>query len=164
MTRFQVGLGVTAVLLTISFVVIAWVLKRPGGADAPKLPEPVSYAKPSPDGRRIFVAHGSIEYETSLKDAATRRFAAGVRQTYPKPGLYTAGDPPTRITPTTYPLPLAAATGVACTAADLAWWWERYTPDDNVYLTDDAGTVVRIEGNWWKTRAYPAGKRLPPDV
>jgi hypothetical protein len=164
MSRFRVGLAVTAVLLTIGFLVVAWVMKRPGGPDAPKLPEPVSYAKPSPDGKRVFVAHGSVEYETKLKDAATREFAAGVRAKYPTPGMYSAGDPPTALTPTANPRPLAAVTGVAAAHADPAWWWDRYTPDDNVFLTNDGAVAVRIEGEWWKTKAYVAGKRLPEEV
>jgi len=164
MSRFRVGLGVTAVLLTIGFVVVAWVMKRPGGPDAPALPEPVSYAKPSADGKRVFVAHGSQEYEAKLKDSRTREFAAGVRAKYPLPGLYTAGENPSLLTPITKPHPLAAVGGVAVVAADPAWWWDRYTPDDNVFLTADGSAAVRIEGSWWKTKAYVAGKRLPVEV
>ncbi len=164
MSRFRVGLGVTVVLLTLGFLVVAWVMKRPGGPDAPALPEPVSYAKPSPDGTRVFVAHGSIEYEAKLKDAHTREFAAGVRAKYPQPGVYAAGDPPTLLTPPGNPRPLAAVVGIAPTADAPAWPWDRYTPDDNVFLTADGSVLVRIEGNWWKTKAYPAGKRLPAEV
>lgn len=165
MSRFRVGLGVSAVLLSLGFLVVAWVLKRPGGADAPALPEPVSYAKPSPDGQRVFVAHGSIEYEAKLKDAYTREFAAGVRAKYPQPGIYTGGEkPPALLTPHGDPHPLAAVGGVALTADAPAWLWDRYTPDDNVFMTADGSAVVRIEGNWWKTKAYVAGKRLPADV
>lgn len=164
MSRFRVGLAVSVVLLTISFLVVAWVVKRPGGADAPALPEPVSYAKPSPDGTRVFVAHGSLEYESKLKDAATREFAANVRAKYPSPGLYATGDRPTLLTPTTNPRPVAAVTGVGVVSADQAWWWDRYTPDDNVFLTADGSAAVRIEGDWWKTKAYPAGKRLAAEV
>jgi len=166
MSRFRVGLGVSVVLLTLSFLVIAWVVKRPGGADAPALPEPVSYAKPSADGSRVFVAHGSLEYEAKLKDTHTREFAAGVRAKYPQPGIYTGGEKPAfLITPTGLdPRPLAAVAGIAPTANAPAWPWDRYTPDENVFLTADGSTVVRIDGDWWQTKAYPAGKRLPADV
>lgn len=165
MTRFRVGIGVSAVLLSIGFLVVAWVVKRPGGADAPSLPEPVSYAKPSADGTRVFVAHGSLEYEAKLKDASTREFATNVRSKYPHPGIYTGGEQqPARLAPADNPRPLAAVVGVAATTPASAWPWDRYTPDENVFLTADGGTVVRIDGDWWKTKAYPAGKRLPPDV
>lgn len=158
MTRFRVGLGVTAVLLTLTFLVLAWVMKRPGGADPNSLPEPVSYAKPSPDGSRVFVAFGSAEYEGGLKDTRIREFAAGVRARYPAPGLYAAADP-------TRPLVLPDSLLAAVTGAPACgWWWDRYTPDENIYLTSDGSAAVRIEGDWWKTRAYPAGKRLSAEV
>jgi hypothetical protein len=157
MNRFYVGLGVTAVLMTIALVVLAWVMKRPGGADAPKLPEPVSYAKPSPDGTRVFVAHGSLEYETSLKDADTRAYAAGVRAKYPAPGIYSAGDNPTLLAPD----PRVAAVVGGLAHPEYVLPFDQYTPDENVFLTRDGGAVARIEGGWWKTKAYPAGKRLP---
>ena len=31
-------------------------------------------------------------------------------------------------------------------------------------MTADGRHVIRIEGDWWKTKAYPAGKRLTDDV
>ena len=164
MTRFRLGLIVIVVLVTSSLLVLAWVVKRPGGADAPSLPEPVSYAKPSPDGSRVFVAFGSPDHEAKLKDERIRNFAAGIRARYPAPGLYTASDPPHPLVPKSSPLPVAAAAGVPATATEPGWWWEAYTPDENVYLTADGGTAVRIEGEWWKTKAYPAGKRLPAEV
>ncbi len=157
MTRFYVGLGVTAVLMTIALVVLAWVLKRPGGADAPKLPEPVSYAKPSADGTRVFVAHGSPEYEAGLKDADTRAYAAGVRAKYPAPGIYAAGDNPTLLAPD----PRVAAVVGGLAHPEYVTPFDQYTPDENVFLTPDGRAVGRIDGGWWKTKAYPAGKRLP---
>ncbi len=164
MTRFRVGLIVLTVLMATVFLVLAWVLKRPGGADAVSLPEPVSYAKPSADGSRVFVAFGSIEHEAKLKDAKTREFAAGIRNQYPAPGVYAASDATTPLVPKSSPAPLAAVSGVAIMAADSTWLWDKYTPDENIYLTPDGSTVVRIEGDWWKTKAYPAGKRLSAEV
>lgn len=164
MSRFRVGLGVTAVLLTIGFLVVAWVMKRPGGPDAPALPEPVSYAKSSADGKRVFVAHGSLDFESKLKDAHTREFAAGVRAKYPTPGLYSAGDHPDRFAPSDDPHPVASVVGAAQVSHATAWSWDRYTPDDNVFLTNNGAVAVRIEGDWWKTKAYVAGKRLPVEV
>lgn len=164
MTRFRLGLAVSAVLITLTFLVLAWVMKRPGGADANSLPEPVSYAKPSPDGRRVFVAFGSAEYEAGIKDESTRRYAADVRAKYPRPGLYHADDPSTPIAPATTPTPFAALTGNMAMALDPGWSWDSYTPDDNVFLTSTGSAVVRIDGEWWKTKAYPAGKRLAPEV
>lgn len=165
MTRFRLGLIVLTVLMTVTFLTVAFVVRRPGGSANQSIPEPVSYAKPTADGGHVLVVFGDPAAEAKLKDAATRQYAARVRQTYffpvrlvlpwpslgrssqtvrvkcPIPGLYRAGKLPVLVNP----IP-------------------GYAPDDQVYLTADGRHVVRIEGDWWKTRAYPAGKRLPAEV
>lgn len=141
MTRFRLGLIVLTVLMTVTFLTVAFVVRRPGGSANHSIPEPVSYAKPTADGRHVLVAHGDPAAEEKLKDAGTRSYAAEVRAKYPTPGLYRLGTPP-----------------------ELVYRLDGYSPDDQVYLTADGRHVVRIEGDWWKTRAYPAGKRLPTEV
>lgn len=141
MNRFRLGLIVLTILMTISFLGIAYVMKRPGGAGNAPVPEPVSYAKPTADGRHVFVAFGDADAEAKLKDGAMKRSAADVRGRYPKPGLYRIGEPDTPV----YEL-------------------GGYAPDEQVYLSPDGRHVIRIEGDWWKTKAYPAGTRLPADV
>ena len=79
------------------------------GLAAP-LPEPVSYAKPTPGDRFVLVAFGSPEAEAKLK-GETKRYAEGVRAKYPVSGMY-------RGERLVYPL-------------------DGYAPDDNVYLTGD---------------------------
>ncbi len=106
------------------------------GLAAP-LPEPVSYAKPTPGDRFVLVAFGSPEAEAKLK-GETKRYAEGVRAKYPVSGMY-------RGERLVYPL-------------------DGYAPDDNVYLTGDGRYVIRIEGDWWKTKAYTGGVRLPAEV
>ena len=107
-------------------------------AAAAPLPEPLSYAKPTPGDRFVLAVFGSLEAETKLKDGDNKRHAAGVRAKYSVPGMY-RGDQ------LVYPL-------------------DGYAPDDNVYLTGDGRYVIRIEGDWWKTKAYTGGTRLPPEV
>lgn len=104
---------------------------------AAPLPEPVSYAKPTPGDRFVLVVFGSPEAEAKLK-GETKQYAADVRAKYPVPGMY-RGDQ------LVYPL-------------------DGYAPDDNVYLTGDGRYVIRIEGDWWKTKAYTGGTRLPKEV
>ena len=122
MLRFPAAL----VLLTLSSAAVA----------AP-LPEPVSYAKPTPGDRFVLVVFGSLEAEAKLK-GETKQYVEGVRAKYPAPGMY-RGDQ------LVYPL-------------------DGYAPDDNVYLSADGRYVVRIEGDWWKTKAYTGGTRLPAEV
>jgi hypothetical protein len=110
---------------------------RPGGPGT-SLPEPISYAKPAPGGRFVLAVFGSPAAEAALKPGEMKRHAEEVRKTYPAPGMYTADG-------------------------QLVYTLEGYAPDDNVYLTADGRFVARIEGDWWQTRAYPAGTRLPPE-
>ena len=105
---------------------------------AAPLPEPVSYAKPTPGDRFVLAVFGSPEAEAKLKDGDNKRHAAGVRAKYPVAGMY-------RDDQLVYPL-------------------DGYAPDDNVYLTGDGRYVIRIEGDWWKTKAYTGGTRLPAEV
>ena len=109
-------------------------------ATAAPLPEPLSYAKPCPGGEFVFVAFGSEKAEAILK-GDIKRYVEGVRAKYPVPGMYRAGEKPTLV----YPL-------------------DGYAPDENVYLTGDGRHIVRIEGEWWRTKAYPVGQRLSPEV
>jgi hypothetical protein len=140
MTRFRLGLIVLTVLMTVTFLTVAFVVRRPGGSANQSIPEPVSYAKPTADGKHVLAAHGDPAAEEKLKDAAMRSYAAEVRAKYPLPGLY-------RLNP-----------------SELVYRLDGYSPDDQVYLTADGQHVVRIEGDWWKTKAYPAGKRLPAEA
>ncbi|MEO2091807.1 MAG: hypothetical protein ABGY75_20320, partial [Gemmataceae bacterium] len=58
MTRFRLGLIVLTVLMTVTFLTVAFVVRRPGGSANHSIPEPVSYAKPTADGQHVLVAHG----------------------------------------------------------------------------------------------------------
>jgi len=134
------------VLLLVAFVLFGLAVPmyfllvektRPGGPGT-TLPEPISYAKPTPGGRFVLAVYGSAEAEANLKPGEMKRHAEEVRKKYPTQGMYTA-------------------------EGTLVYSLEGYTPDDNVYLTADGRCVARIEGDWWQTRAYPAGTRLPPE-
>ncbi len=141
MTRFKLGLIITTALLTFVFVALAVYMRRPGGeANAPSV-EAISYAKPTPNGQAVLVAFGSLEAETKLKDAKTKAYAEGLRTKYAKPGLYLNND-----------------------AATPLYELKGYSPDEQLFLNDDGSCVIRIEGEWWKTKAYPAGKRLSAEV
>ncbi len=110
-------------------------------AAAAPLPEPLSYAKPTPGGQFVLVVFGSAEAEAKLRDGDNKRHSAEVRAKYPRPGMYRAGD-----------------------NAELVYSLDGYVPDENVHLTADGRTVVRVEGEWWRTKAYPVGQRLPAEV
>jgi hypothetical protein len=141
MTRFKLALILCAGLMTIGSLMLAFYMKRPSGpGNAPQV-EPVSYAKPVGDGSRVLVVFGDSEAEAKLTDRGTKEYAAQVRADYPEPGLYEVGTPPRLI----YPL-------------------AGYAPDDQVFLSEDGTHLIRVEGNSWKTKAYPAGKRLETKV
>lgn len=145
MTRTTLALIVATVVLTVAALGVAFVRNRPAGESATSaFPEPLSYAKPSTDGKFVFVVFGNPADETKLPDGDMKRKVLAARQKYPKPGLYAADDP-------TKPL------------------WEtdgRYAPDENVYVPAGGEPVIRLDGEWWKTRYYVAGQRdrLPAEV
>ena len=130
MLRFALALALALACLTLA-----------ASAFAAPLPEPISYAKPCPGDRFVFVAFGSKEAEAKLKDGDNKRHAESVRAKYPVPGMYRAGD-----------------------GAELIYELDGYVPDDNVYLSGDGRSVIRIEGDWWRTKAYTGGTRLAPEV
>ncbi len=142
MTRFKLVLILCAGLFTIGSLMLAAYVKRPGGTGNAPLLEPVSYVKPVGDaGTRVLVVFGDAEAEAKLTDKATKQYAAEVRAKYPEPGLYSTDTPPRLI----YPL-------------------GGYSPDDQVFFTADGSSIIRVEGDWWKTKAYPAGKRLEAEI
>ena len=129
------------------------------GAWAAPLPEPISYAKPCPGGEFVLVVFGSKEAEARLKAGDNKKHAEGVRAKYPVPGMYRAGDGAELVYPLDGEFRAFLAIGVASEFSP-----RRYVPDENVYLTADGRTVIRIEGSWWKTKAYTGGTRLAPEV
>ena len=126
---------------------------------AAPLPEPISYAKPCPGGRFVFVMFGSKDAEAKLKDGDNKRHAESVRAKYPVPGMYRAGDGAELVYALDGQFRVFPAYGIVS-----EFFPRRYVPDENVYLSGDGRTVIRIEGNWWKTKAYTGGTRLPPEV
>ena len=110
-------------------------------AFAAPLPEPLSYAKPCPGDRFVLVVFGSPEAEAKLGSGDIKRQVESVRAKYPVQGMYEAGD-----------------------GAKLVYSLGGYAPDTNIYLTADGRYVIRVEGDWWKTTAYPAGKRLSAEA
>lgn len=128
MNIFRASLALPFVLLGTEFT------------SAASLPEPLSYAKPTPGGRFVLIVFGSAEAEGKLK-GETKTYVDGVRAKYPQPGMYRAGD-----------------------SAELVYALVGYAPDDNVYLTEDGRSVIRIEGDWWRTKAYPQGQRLSAET
>jgi hypothetical protein len=138
MTRTTLATIVGTALLTVSALAVAVVRNRPAGESGTSaFPEPLSYAKPSTCGRFVFVVFGNPKDEAALPEGEMKRKVLATRQTYPRPGLYAIDD-------ATRPL------------------WESdglYAPDDNVYVPAGGESVVRIDGDWWKTKNYVAGQR-----
>jgi hypothetical protein len=136
-----------SILISILLAILAlvWGFIRSGG-DSGKpvgepLPEPLSFAKPAPNGGKfVLVVLGNPESEAKLSGEAKRK-VDDVRKNYPVSGLYPVGPAPAPL-----------------------WTWTGYAPDENVFLSSDGRHVVRLEGDWWKTKAYPAGKRLPEEL
>lgn len=144
MTRSTVALIVGTAVVSVSALAVAYVRDRPAGSShTSAFPEPLSYAKPSADGRFVFVALGNPTAEDKLPEGDQKRKVLATRAKYPRPGMYAVDD-------STKP----------------AWETDtRYAPDDNVYVASDGSYVVRLDGEWWKTKDYVAGQRerLPAD-
>ena len=128
-------------------------------AFAAPLPEPISYAKPCPGDRFVFVVFGSKAAEAKLKDGDNKRHAENVRAKYPVPGMYRVGDAAELVYPLDGEFRVLPAFGIAS-----EFFPRRYAPDENVYLSGDGRSVIRLEGEWWITKSYSGGKRLSPEV
>lgn len=138
---------------------LAFALFTVAPAFAAPLPEPISYAKPCPGDQFIFVMFGSKEAEAKLKDGDNKRHAFNVRAKYPVPGMYHVGDVAELLYPLDGGFRVFSAFGVAS-----EFFPRRYVPDENLYLSGDGRTVVRVEGDWWITKSYSGVKRLSPEV
>jgi hypothetical protein len=105
------------------------------------IPEPYSYTEPVADGTFTFVMLGDPSAEERAKDADARARFRELRGQYPKTGLYRGGS------------------------NDLVWALDdpAYAPADNVFVTSDGVSLVRIDGESWRTKDYPGASRLPAD-
>ena len=104
------------------------------------LPEPVSYTKPLADGQHVFVMLGDLTSEAKMTPSSQPEFQA-LREKYAKSGLYrTEGGEP-------------------------VWVLDGgFAPLDSTFITSNGEYVIRLEGDWWRTKEYISGKRLPEDV
>jgi hypothetical protein len=110
-------------------------------AAAGVLDEALSYTKPVPGGRFVFVMLGDPEAEAKQSADARGKFAE-LRAKYPKTGLYKAES------------------------SELVWAVEDggYAPYDNVFLASDGVHLVRIDGEWWREKDFTGGRaRLTPE-
>lgn len=100
--------------------------------------EAISYTKPLPDGK-IFVMLGdaAIEEKATASKPDLNAKLRDLRQRYPKSGVYreTSGEPIWQLPDTVF------------------------SPIDGTYLSQDGRYLVRIEGDWWRTKDFPGGKR-----
>jgi hypothetical protein len=111
-------------------------------AAAGVIPEPTSYAKPVPGGKYVFVMLGNAAVEqdpAKVKDAADRDRFRDLRLKYPVTGLYREGT------------------------NDLVWAVEgdAFAPLDAVFPASDGVHLVRVDGEWWKTKDFPGGRLRP---
>ena len=102
--------------------------------------EALSYTKPVGDGAYTFVMRGAATAEAKTAPDAKAKFEA-LRQKYPKSGLY-RGD-----------------------TNELVWAIEdgAFSPYDFTYPAADGVHLVRLDGDWWRTKDFTGGKQLPPD-
>ena len=115
----------------------------PASASKGVFAEAISYTKPVPGGK-LFVMLGdpqSEEKATAQKSDVAKRLSE-LRTRYPKSGLY-----------------------VEATAEPL---WQLpdtvFSPIDGTFLSDDGRYLVRIEGEWWRTKDFPGGKRPADEI
>ncbi len=106
---------------------------------AASLNEALSYWKPVPGGKYVFVMLGDAAEEAKAPADRQAQFR-DLRAKYPQTGLYKADS------------------------AELVWAVEGFAPYDGVFPASDGVHFVRLEGEWWRTYRYPAEKRLPEDV
>jgi hypothetical protein len=110
-------------------------------AFAASLNEALSYWKPVPGGKYVFVMLGDPAQEAKAAADKQAEFR-DLRAKYARTGLYKADT------------------------AELMWAVEDqgFAPYDGVFPASDGVHLVRLDGEWWRTYRYPAEKRLPEDV
>ena len=101
--------------------------------------QPLSYTRPL--GDLVFVMLGSTESEDKLTDPKLIEEFRKLRVDYPKSGLYHS---------TTHAPVWTIDDGV-------------FTHHDYAYLSADGVYFVRLEGDWYQTKDFTGGKRLPPE-
>ncbi|MGL6096826.1 MAG: hypothetical protein ACRC7O_13650 [Fimbriiglobus sp.] len=104
-----------------------------------RLPEPVSYAKAVGDGF-AFVCLGPPEADATLTDPDDQEKLTALREKYPRSGLYRRDS------------------------GELVWPIDGYTTSDGTFPAADGVHLARLDGDWWRTKEYPAPKRLPEAV
>jgi hypothetical protein len=129
--------------MTRTAALLAAVLSAGHAAAAGVIPEPTSYAKPVPGGRFVFVMLGDAAVEqdpAKVKDPADRAKFRELREKHPRTGLYREGT------------------------GELVWAVEAegYAPIDSVFPASDGVHLVRVDGEWWKTKDFPGGRVRPP--
>ena len=104
------------------------------------LDDALSYTKPVPGGYTLAVL-GDPAAEAKQSADARRRFEE-LRAKYPRTGLYRDGS------------------------GELVWAVEdgAYAPYDYIYPAADGVHLVRIDGEWWRTKDFTGGRaRLPAE-
>lgn len=124
---------------TLPVLFVLWTTSRTMDA-AGVLSESYSYTKPVDGGKFLFVQLGDPDAEAKESDSAARQGFADLRARYRSSGLYPVDG--------TEPL----------------WTIDGFGPYDSVFPASDGIHLVRIEGEWWRTRSFPGKRRLPADV
>jgi hypothetical protein len=125
--------------MTCRFAITALLLALAAGpaAAAGVLDEALSYTKPVPGGRFVFVMLGDPEAEAKQSADARGKFAE-LRAKYPKTGLYREGS------------------------NELVWAVEDggYAKDYNLFPASDGAHLVRIDGEWWREKDFTGGRNM----
>jgi len=99
--------------------------------------EAITYTKPVGDKLFVMLGDSAAEEKATAKRPELAAQFRELRAKYLKSGLYEAS-----------------------TSAPL---WQLpdqvFSPIDGTYLSDDGRYLVRIEGDWWRTKDFPGGRR-----
>jgi hypothetical protein len=122
-------------VLTLLLVVISASLCS---ASSGVFAEAISYTKPL-SANKIFVMLGdpASEEKATAKRPKEAAEIQELRKKYPKSGVYLV------------------------TTGEAVWQLpdDTFSPFDGTFLSVDARHLIRVEGQWWRTKDFPGGKR-----
>lgn len=114
--------------------------QAPPGQGKGIIDQPLSYYKPTPSGRFLYAVVGDPEVEAKIFEGKKKEEFRLFREKFPKSGLYPAdGGAP-------------------------IWTIDDgiFTHHDYLYLGNDGDRVIRLEGDWWRTKAFSTTRKMLP--
>lgn len=122
--------------MRISLTLLAVLFGAHVASAGPTALEPLGFTKPV--GDLTLVMLGDPAAEDRVRDTSAREQFRALRERFSRSGMYRG--------------------------TELVWPLEGpYAPYDAVFPAADGVHLVRLDGEWWKTKSYPGRNRLPAE-